>query len=344
MTEAEPSNNSVVAEPRLVICIGDIHGYITKLQNLWSNLESQFDHQHFNAATIIFLGDYCDRGPDAKKVLDFLINLPSKYPNQKHVFLSGNHDFAFAAFVGVLPEPQNGVSFKEGWKKYEESEDREGWYKGEGYENMHLQGRRWAGHIKARFNTIKGTEYQGSIYDAGPTFASYGVPHGSSDLIKAVPDDHKKFLAEMVWIHEEGKLMKLGGFQNVQCSVKEHNPKAKADDVCIEDEEGIRHCKLIAVHAGLEKGKNVGEQLRFLKAKETHLPKIEGLSGRKNVWDIPQELTEKPTIVVSGHHGKLHIEGLRLIIDEGGGFENKPVAAIALPSMKLVRDTDNLTK
>ena len=48
--------------------------------------------------------------------------------------------------------------------------------------------------------------------------------------------------------------------------------------------------------------------------------------------------------MVSGHHGKLHIEGLRLIIDEGGGFENKPVAAIVLPSMKLVRDTDNLTK
>lgn len=319
MTEAEPSNNSTVAKPRLVICIGDIHGHITKLQNLWSNLETQFDPQHFNAATIIFLGDYCDRGPDTKKVLDFLIDLPSRYPNQKHVFLSGNHDFAFAAFVGVLPEPQNGVSFKEGWKEYEESEDREGWYKGDGYENMHLEGRRWAGHIKVGFNTIKGTECKGSIYDAGPTFTSYGVPHGSSDLLKAVPDDHKKFLADTVWVHEE-------------------------DDVCIEDEEGIRHCKLIAAHAGLEEGKNVGEQLRFLKAKETHVPKIEALSGRKTVWDIPKELTEKPILVVSGHHGKLHIEGLRLIIDEGGGFENKPVAAIALPSMKLVRDTDNLTK
>lgn len=60
--------------------------------------------------------------------------------------------------------------------------------------------------------------------------------------------------------------------------------------------------------------------------------------------DALQELTEKPTIVVSGHHGKLHVEGLRLIIDEGGGLENNPVAAIVLPSMKLVRDTDDLTK
>ena len=62
------------------------------------------------------------------------------------------------------------------------------------------------------------------------------------------------------------------------------------------------------------------------------------------MFNFTQELTEKPIIVVSGHHGKLHIDGLRLIIDEGGGFENKPVAAIALPSMKLFRDTDNLTK
>ena len=48
--------------------------------------------------------------------------------------------------------------------------------------------------------------------------------------------------------------------------------------------------------------------------------------------------------MVSGHHGKLHIEGLRLIIDENGGFVNNPVAAIVLPSMKLFRDTDKFKK
>lgn len=57
-----------------------------------------------------------------------------------------------------------------------------------------------------------------------------------------------------------------------------------------------------------------------------------------------QELTEKPTIIVSGHHGKLHIDGLRLIIDEGGGLPNNPVAAIVLPSKKIVRDTDSVVK
>ncbi|KAK6942637.1 Calcineurin-like phosphoesterase domain, ApaH type [Dillenia turbinata] len=308
---------SLNTENKVTICIGDIHGYLTKLTSLWSNLQTLIDPVQFSHALVIFLGDYCDRGPDTKRVIDFLLSLPSRYPNQTHIYLCGNHDLAFAAFLGLLPPPPDGSPFSDTWKQYEGSEEREGWYKDDGYENMHLQGRRWAGKIKVKFNEIKKTYYQGSIYDAGPTFESYGVPHGSADLINAVPDEHKKFLADLVWVHEE-------------------------DDVCLETDEGILHCKLIAVHAGLEKGKDVQEQLKFLRAKDTRINKVECLSGRKNVWDIPQEMTERPTIVVSGHHGKLHIEGLRFIIDEGGGLVDKPVAALVLPSKKIVRDTDDL--
>ncbi|XP_050380429.1 tyrosine-protein phosphatase RLPH2-like [Argentina anserina] len=303
-------------KPRLVCCIGDVHGFHTKLQNLWTNLESSSPSSEFATALIIFLGDYCDRGPDSNKVLDFLVALPSRYPRQKHVFIAGNHDFAFAAFLGAVPPPPDGSEFRVGWREFEDNEEREGWFKGEGYEGMHLQGRRWGGRMKG-FNKAKGTQYQGSIYDAGPTFESYGVPHGSADLVKAVPEDHKKFLANLVWVHEE-------------------------DDVCVEIEGETIHCKLIAVHAGLEKNKDVNQQLEILKTRDTRIPKIEALSGRKDVWNIPEELKMTPTVIVSGHHGKLHIEGLRLIIDEGGGFAKNPVAAILLPSMRIVRDTDVL--
>ncbi|KAK5836129.1 hypothetical protein PVK06_011883 [Gossypium arboreum] len=269
---ADPSNKL-----RTVICVGDIHGYLTKLLNLWSNLQSQIDPDSFNTATIIFLGDYCDRGPDTRKVIEFLISLPKRYPNQKHVFLSGNHEFAFAGFIGVLAGE---FEAKETWKEYAENEEIEGWYKGEGYEKMHLQGRIWGGW----FDVAQGIDCKGAIFDAAPTFGSYGVSHGSSELMKVVPEDHKKFLADVVWVHEE---------------------------------------------------------LEFLKAKDVSVPQVTGLSGKKNVSDIPEELTE--TVVVSGHHGKLHIEGLRLIIDESGGLEGNPLAAIVLPSMKIVRDTDNLS-
>ncbi|CAK9170252.1 unnamed protein product, partial [Ilex paraguariensis] len=142
---------------RVVCCIGDVHGFIHKLQKLWSNLETLIEPSDFETALIIFLGDYCDRGPDTRKVIDFLISLPSKYPKQSHVFLSGNHDFAFAAFMGLLPVPPDGSEFSETWDEYKASEEREGWYKGDGYEKMHLQGRRWAGKITVRFNAVKGT-------------------------------------------------------------------------------------------------------------------------------------------------------------------------------------------
>ncbi|KAF3624549.1 putative uridine nucleosidase 1-like [Capsicum annuum] len=315
----EDNNPPTPTKPRVVICVGDIHGHIEKLQNLWSNLESCIEPSDFETALIIFLGDYCDRGPNTSKVLDFFIALPSKYPKQSHVFLCGNHDFAFGAFLGVLPSPPDGTEFCQTWKEYEMNEEREGWYKGEGFENMHLQGRRWAGNHSVKFDAVKGIDYKGSIYDAAPTFESYGVPHGSADLMKVVPDEHKKFLANLVWVHEE-------------------------DDVPIKTEEGIKTCKLIAVHAGLEKDKAVEEQIKTLKAKDTRIPKVTALSGRKDVWEIPQELSKTPTIIASGHHAKLHIEGQRLVIDEGGGFEDKPVAAIVLPSMEVVRDTDHLVK
>ncbi|XP_077230435.1 tyrosine-protein phosphatase RLPH2-like [Tasmannia lanceolata] len=307
-----PNTNN---KDRVVICIGDIHGYFTKLQKLWSNLQTLIDPPSFQSALIIFLGDYCDRGPNTRRVIDFLISLPSLYPNQTHVFLCGNHDFAFAAFVGALPRAPDGSPFSETWKEYEANEEREGWFKGLGFERMHVQGRRWGGEIKIKFNVKKGTPYKGSIYDAGSTFESYGVPHGSADLAKAVPEEHKKFLADLVWVHEE-------------------------ENVCIDTSKGRCVCKLIAVHAGLDKSKGVEEQLKLLKARDTSLPKVEALSGRKNVWEIPKELSEEPTIVVSGHHGELCIEGLRLIIDNGGGLEHRPIAAVVLPSIKIILDTD----
>lgn len=166
-------------EERAVICMGDIHGHHAKLRSLWSNLRAAIPAPAFDAALVVFLGDYCDRGPDTRLVLDFLLSLPSLHPSQTHVFLCGNHDFAFSAFVGALPPPPDGSPFSATWAEYAPNEEREGWFKGDGYETMHLQGRRWGGLIRDRFNPKKGMDFMGSIYDAAPTFESYGVPHGS---------------------------------------------------------------------------------------------------------------------------------------------------------------------
>lgn len=65
----------------------------------------------------------------------------------------------------------------------------------------------------------------------------------------------------------------------------------------METETGLIHCKLIAVHAGLERNKDVKEQLNFLRARDTRVPKVEALSGRKNVRDIPKVITFSLIIV-----------------------------------------------
>jgi hypothetical protein len=59
---------------------------------------------------------------------------------------------------------------------------------------------------------------------------------------------------------------------------------------------------------------------------------------------LMQELAAQKVLVVSGHHGKLHFESDRLIIDESGGFDDRPIAAMILPARELVRDTDSLSE
>lgn len=45
---------------------------------------------------------------------------------------------------------------------------------------------------------------------------------------------------------------------------------------------------MIALHAGLEKGKPVEDQLAALYKKDATVPRLETFFGRKNVWDIPE--------------------------------------------------------
>lgn len=79
-----------------IFTIGDIHGKLLDLKTLVAA-----SMKYFNPETdyFLFLGDYIDRGPDSKGVVDFLLKFQSKYPNT--VFLKGNHDDMFLSFLGI---------------------------------------------------------------------------------------------------------------------------------------------------------------------------------------------------------------------------------------------------
>ena len=77
--------------------IGDIHGCYEPMRNLYDKIVEEIANGIDPAfgGTIVFLGDYIDRGPDSKKVLDFLMGLEDfviNGHNVRHVFLYGNHE------------------------------------------------------------------------------------------------------------------------------------------------------------------------------------------------------------------------------------------------------------
>ena len=69
-------------KPR-ILAIGDVHGCSTALEALLEFVELRPDDE------LIFLGDYVDRGPDSRGVLERLIELKAR---DKTTFLRGNHD------------------------------------------------------------------------------------------------------------------------------------------------------------------------------------------------------------------------------------------------------------
>lgn len=86
-----------------LVFIGDIHGRFEGITRLWKNVKSRVGEKAFERLNIVFLGDYCDRGPDTKEVVEWLTKLPERYPQQKQFFLCGNHDMALSAFLGLHP-------------------------------------------------------------------------------------------------------------------------------------------------------------------------------------------------------------------------------------------------
>lgn len=66
-----------------LLAVGDIHGCLEKLVTLMAKVApNEYD-------TIVFLGDYINRGPDSKGVIDFLLDLKINVPS---IFLLGNHE------------------------------------------------------------------------------------------------------------------------------------------------------------------------------------------------------------------------------------------------------------
>lgn len=92
-------NASCVPDGHRYYVVGDIHGRIDLLRQLHAMILTDHDAAAPSiSATVVFLGDYVDRGNDSKQVVEFLCQKP--FDDFQHIFLLGNHEQAFIDFMG----------------------------------------------------------------------------------------------------------------------------------------------------------------------------------------------------------------------------------------------------
>jgi serine/threonine protein phosphatase 1 len=73
---------------QLVYAIGDIHGMLRPLRSLVKKCRR---HAAGRLMRFVFIGDYIDRGPHSRGVVEFLMRLQSQFP-ENAICLMGNHE------------------------------------------------------------------------------------------------------------------------------------------------------------------------------------------------------------------------------------------------------------
>ena len=83
---------------QLVYAIGDIHGRADLLASLLAKIASDVARrEEAERRTLVFLGDYIDRGPNSRQVVDLLLTgLPQGFDAH---FLKGNHEAIMLDFL-----------------------------------------------------------------------------------------------------------------------------------------------------------------------------------------------------------------------------------------------------
>lgn len=100
--------NPTLPEGQRVYAIGDVHGELDLLQNLLSQVVADNHSRGFAQTTLVFLGDFIDRGSGAAPLLHMFANLR----DANVVVLKGNHE---AALVDVYRGDQEAMGF---WLKF----------------------------------------------------------------------------------------------------------------------------------------------------------------------------------------------------------------------------------
>ena len=97
-----------VPEGVRIYAIGDIHGRADLLERMLNRIDADLASNPVRIGIQVFLGDYIDRGPASREVLDCLV---ARDGSCRSVFLKGNHE---GYLTGFLTNPP----ILEDWQRY----------------------------------------------------------------------------------------------------------------------------------------------------------------------------------------------------------------------------------
>ena len=87
----------------VVYAVGDIHGHLDLLVRLQYRIKEDMARRKASRKVVIYLGDYVDRGPESRNLIDHLIRNP--LDGFESIHLAGNHE---RWMVGFLNNPDGG--------------------------------------------------------------------------------------------------------------------------------------------------------------------------------------------------------------------------------------------
>lgn len=89
--------DAAAPEGMRLYAIGDVHGRFDLLLNMHRRIEAELERDRPADWRIVHLGDYVDRGPQSREVIDFLSEAVQRDP--RIVALLGNHDEGMLDFL-----------------------------------------------------------------------------------------------------------------------------------------------------------------------------------------------------------------------------------------------------
>lgn len=96
-------DTAAIPEGRRVYAVGDIHGRIDLLEEIQAAILADANNSTADELTVVYLGDYVDRGRRSYEVVDWLANVT--LPGISAVYLRGNHEEMMLTFVEGRLDP-----------------------------------------------------------------------------------------------------------------------------------------------------------------------------------------------------------------------------------------------